>query len=51
MAVGSRFAGVIFFVGFQDRVYHMFGYFDLIFGVPELILLVTIALRRGGRQR
>lgn len=44
MAVGSRFAGVIFFVGFQDRVYHMFGYFDLVFGVPELILL-TIALR------
>jgi len=44
MAVGSRFAGVIFFVGFQAPVYHMFGYFDLVFGVPELILL-TIALR------
>jgi hypothetical protein len=44
MAVGSRLAGVIFFVGFQNREYHMLGYFDLIFFVPEVILL-TLALR------
>jgi hypothetical protein len=44
MAVGARLAGVIFFVGFQSREYHMLGYFDLIFLVPEAILL-TLALR------
>ena len=44
MAVGSRLAGVIFFVGFQSREYHMFGYFDLVFLVPEAILL-TLAVR------
>ena len=44
MAVGSRLAGVIFFVGFQSREYHMLGYFDLVFLVPEAILL-TLALR------
>ena len=43
-AVGSRLAGVVFFVGFQSREYHMFGYFDLVFLVPEAILL-TMALR------
>lgn len=43
-AVGSRLAGVIFFVGFQAREYHMLGYFDLVFLVPEAILL-TLALR------
>jgi hypothetical protein len=43
-SVGSRLAGVIFFVGFQSREYHMFGYFDLVFLVPEAILL-TMALR------
>jgi hypothetical protein len=45
MAVGSRLAGVIFFVGFQSREYHVLGYFDLVFFVPELILLM-----RAGRQ-
>jgi hypothetical protein len=45
MAVGSRLAGVIFFVGFQSREYHALGYFDLVFFVPELILLM-----RAGRQ-
>jgi len=44
MAVGSRLAGVIFFVGFQSPEYHMFGYFDGVFLVPEAILL-TLALR------
>jgi hypothetical protein len=42
--VASRLAGVIFFVGFQAAAYHMFGYFDLIFLVPEAILL-TLASR------
>lgn len=42
--VGSRLAGVIFFVGFQAREYHMLGYFDLVFFVPEAILL-TLAFR------
>jgi hypothetical protein len=37
--VASRLAGVIFFVGFQPRQYHMLGYFDLIFFVPEAVLL------------
>ena len=43
-AIGSRLAGVIFFVGFQSREYHMLGYFDLVFFVPEAILL-TLATR------
>ena len=43
-AVGARLAGVVFFVGFQAREYHMFGWFDFVFFVPELILL-TLALR------
>jgi len=43
LAVMSRLAGVIFFVGFQSADYHMLGYFDLIFFVPELFLLVRIA--------
>lgn len=43
-AVGSRLAGVIFFVGFQPPAYHRLGYFDLIFFVPEAVLL-TLAFR------
>src|SRR5262245_19806894 len=43
-AVFARLAGLVFFVGFQSREYHMFGYFDLVFFVPELILL-TVATR------
>ena len=43
-AVGARLAGVIFFVGFQSREYHMLGYFDLVFFVPEAIFL-TLATR------
>lgn len=45
-AVGARLAGVVFFVGFQSRTYHLFGYFDLIFFVPQLILL-TMAAREA----
>jgi hypothetical protein len=44
-AVGSRLAGVIFFLGFQSREYAFCGYFDLVFLVPEAILL-TLATRR-----
>jgi hypothetical protein len=45
MAIGSRLAGVIFFVGFQSREYHVLGYFDLVFFVPELILLMLAGRR------
>src|SRR5436190_5044001 len=44
LTVGSRLAGVIFFVGFQPREYHMLGYFDLVFFIPEAVLL-TLAFR------
>jgi len=43
--VGSRLAGVIFFVGFQPAAYHALGYFDLVFLVPEAVLL-TLAFRQ-----
>ena len=39
IAVMARLAGVSFFVGFQAAEYHMLGYFDLIFFVPEVLLL------------
>jgi len=42
--VGSRLAGVIFFVGFQPATYHLLGYFDLVFFIPEAVLL-TLAFR------
>ena len=48
LAVASRLAGVIFFVGFQPAAYHPLGYFDLVFFVPEAILLV-MASRAAGR--
>ena len=44
LSVLARLAGVVFFVLFQSREYHMFGYFDLVFFVPEAALL-TIASR------
>jgi hypothetical protein len=37
--VASRLAGVIFFVGFQPAAYHVLGYFDLMFFIPEAVLL------------
>jgi len=46
LAVGARLAGVVFFIGFQPREYNLFGYFDFVFFVPELLLL--IALTRSG---
>ena len=42
LAVASRLAGVIFFVLFQSSEYHMLGYFDLVFFVPELVLLTRM---------
>jgi hypothetical protein len=45
----SRLAGVVFFVGFQSSEYHMFGYFDLVFLVPQTLLLVS-AGRPGAQQ-
>jgi hypothetical protein len=44
----SRLAGVVFFVGFQAPEYRMFGYFDLVFLVPQTLLLV--AAGRPGAQ-
>jgi hypothetical protein len=41
LAVLSRLAGVVFFVLFQPREYHMFGYFDLVLFVPEVVLLTA----------
>ena len=43
--VASRLAGVIFFVGFQPAGYHVLGYFDLVFFVPEAVLL-TLAFNQ-----
>lgn len=42
LAVFSRLAGVVFFVFFQSSEYHMLGYFDLVFLVPELALLLNL---------
>ena len=42
LAVLSRLAGVIFFVLFQSSEYHMLGYFDLVFFIPELTLLMAL---------
>ena len=43
MAVGARLAGVVFFLGFQPREYNLFGYFDFVFFVPEVVLLGMLA--------
>ena len=42
LAVFARLAGVVFFVGFQASEYHLLGYFDLVFFVPEAALLAAI---------
>jgi len=42
LAVAARLAGVVFFVGFQAREYHMLGYLDLAFFVPECVLLMAL---------
>ena len=41
ISVLARLAGVVFFVLFQPREYHLFGYFDLVFFVPEAALLMA----------
>lgn len=43
LSVLSRLAGVVFFIGFQPAAYRMLGVIDLVFFVPELILLVIVA--------
>jgi len=43
----SRLAGVVFFVGFQPSEYHMFGYFDLVFLVPQALLLFSFGRSTG----
>jgi hypothetical protein len=35
----------VFFVGFQPPPYHVLGYFDLMFFIPEAVLL-TLAFRQ-----
>ena len=42
LAVLARLAGVVFFVGFQPTQYHLFGYFDLVFFIPEAVLLAAM---------
>ncbi len=44
MAVFARLVGVVFFYIFQAPVYRMLGTIDLVFFVPEVILL-TLAVR------
>ncbi len=44
----SRLSGVVFFVGFQAPEYRMFGYFDLVFLVPQALLLFASG---SGAQR
>ena len=42
IAVGARLAGVLFFLT-QERQYLMFGLFDLVFFIPEAILLFMVS--------
>jgi hypothetical protein len=42
LAVVGRLAGVVFFIFFQAPEYRMLGYFDLVFFVPELALLLML---------
>ena len=50
LAIGARLAGVAFFLGFQPAAYRTLGYFDFVFFVPELILLLT-AIRQANLAR
>ena len=45
-AVASRLVGVVFFFVFQSPEYRLLGMVDLVFFVPEVILL-TVAVRRA----
>ena len=51
MAVGARLAGVVFFLGFQPREYNLFGYFDFVFFVPEVLLLAALAREDARRSQ
>ena len=51
LAIGSRLAGVIFFVGTQPAEYRMLGYFDLVFFIPEAILLTMAVTGKSGAAR
>ena len=51
LAVGARLAGVVFFIGFQPREYNLFGYFDFVFFVPELLLLVALSREDARRTQ
>lgn len=42
LSVLARLAGVVFFILFQPQEYHMLGYFDLVFFVPEAALLSRV---------
>jgi len=50
MAVGSRLTGVLFFLT-QPREYLMFGLFDLVFFVPELVLLWRLSRSQSASAR
>ncbi|MDX1653946.1 MAG: hypothetical protein R3310_01910 [Candidatus Competibacteraceae bacterium] len=47
LSVLARWAGVWFFLGLQDD-FHLFGYLDLVFALPETVLLV-LTYREEGR--
>lgn len=49
LAVGSRLAGVIFFLVFQAPEYRMLGLFDFVFLVPEAALLWAMSRAGGDR--
>ena len=51
LSVFARLAGVLFFVLFQAREYHMLGYFDLVFFVPEAALLFAATRAAGIASR
>jgi hypothetical protein len=46
LAIASRLVGVVFFFVFQSAEYRMLGMVDLVFFIPEVILL-TVAVRRA----
>ena len=47
----SRLFGAVFFVGFQAAEYHMFGYFDLVFLVPQALLFFNFGPSTGSGAR
>jgi hypothetical protein len=47
----SRLFGFVFFVLFQAAEYHMFGYFDLVFLVPQALLFFASGKSAGAGAR